>query len=84
MSNSTVIVFTIQSSLNAFREFWEKHVLELPDVPNDRKVCPTCRTQYRPRHPTKEAAFVTEDLESREQWLTGTCSSNCWNHLDTA
>ena len=41
--------------------------------------CPNCKESYVPTFPTKEAAFATDDLTAREQWLTGICSDECWD-----
>lgn len=43
------------------------------------KTCPLCLKQYVTRHEDKAAAFVTTDMESREQWLSGCCSTKCWD-----
>lgn len=43
------------------------------------KTCPLCRTSYTPKHASKPEAMKTDDKESREQWISGTCSTACWN-----
>ena len=32
-----------------------------------------------PTHNTKEEAFASDDLDSREQWLSGCCGPACWD-----
>jgi len=44
-------------------------------------ICPQCLKTYKPKHPCKEAAFETQDLVSREQWLSHICSDACWNEF---
>ena len=43
------------------------------------KQCPICTKTYEARHATKDEAFVTHDMESREQWLSGICSNKCFD-----
>jgi hypothetical protein len=44
-----------------------------------KSICPFCGEAFRPRHASKEEAFKTDDLESREQWLSRCCSDECWD-----
>jgi hypothetical protein len=44
-------------------------------------ICPHCLKEYAPKHKSKEKAFETNDLESREQWLSHICSTKCWNEF---
>eukprot|EP01051_Picozoa_sp_SAG22_P008669 SAG22_NODE_677_length_7962_cov_53.676078_2_plen_76_part_00 len=41
--------------------------------------CCFCRNVYKPTHDTKMEAFATNDMDSREQWLTGCCGAPCWD-----
>jgi hypothetical protein len=44
-------------------------------------ICPVCLERYKPKHPSKQEAFQTQDMESREQWLSHTCSNKCWDKM---
>ena len=41
--------------------------------------CCFCKEEYMPTHNTKEEAFASDDLDSREQWLSGCCGPACWD-----
>jgi hypothetical protein len=41
--------------------------------------CPACKQSYTPAFPTKEQAFAEGNADEREQWITGICSSECWD-----
>lgn len=43
------------------------------------KTCPLCSTTYTPKHASKAEAMATTDNESREQWISGCCSTACWD-----
>ena len=43
------------------------------------KVCFICQQSYIPKHQTKYDAYISDDKESREQWLSGCCSNKCWD-----
>jgi hypothetical protein len=43
--------------------------------------CIVCKQHYTPRYQTKAQAFATDDLEGREQHLSGICSNVCWDTL---
>ena len=45
------------------------------------RTCPFCGCRYKPTHPDKATAMTTQDIESREQWISGCCSTECWNIL---
>jgi len=47
----------------------------------EKFFCPMCKQTYTPKHTSHDEAFATEDMESREQWLSGVCSNACWNTL---
>lgn len=44
-------------------------------------LCPFCGEGFTPKHKTKAEAFSTEDMESREQWISGCCSTGCWRKI---
>lgn len=44
-------------------------------------TCPMCGKSYIPIHPSKAESFHSGDLESREQWLSGICSNQCWDEF---
>ena len=41
--------------------------------------CPACKKRYLPTYSSKTEAMDTDNLVAREQWLTGICSSKCWD-----
>ena len=41
--------------------------------------CPFCKIDYKPRHSSKAEAFKNDDMDSREQWLSGCCGPECWD-----
>ena len=43
--------------------------------------CPFCAQAYKPRYPSKEMAFMTSDMEAREQYISGCCSDACWDAI---
>jgi len=45
------------------------------------KTCFCCKSRYETTHATKEEAFETKDMNSREQWLSGCCSQDCWDGM---
>ncbi|MHA2362373.1 MAG: hypothetical protein ACXAC7_00335 [Candidatus Hodarchaeales archaeon] len=45
------------------------------------KFCPVCFSSYVPIHNSKFEAFKSKNLVSKEQWLSGCCSSACWDSL---
>lgn len=47
-------------------------------IESGKFICPNCLKEYSPTHPNKEEAFRTNDLISREQWLSHICSDECW------
>ncbi len=53
----------------------------MPASLSNKKKCIQCKKEYEPKHYTKEEAFRTNDLESREQWITGICSTKCWKDM---
>lgn len=42
-------------------------------------VCCFCGKAYKPRYDSYEAAMATDDMEAREQWISGCCSDACWD-----
>jgi len=48
-------------------------------IESGKFICPNCLKEYSPTHPNKEEAFRTNDLVSREQWLSHICSDECRN-----
>ncbi len=42
-------------------------------------MCPLCSAIYTPKHASKPEAMATQDNESREQWISGCCSTPCWD-----
>jgi len=41
-------------------------------------ICPLCLKRYSPKYASKKEAFLTMDMEAREQWLSHICSTECW------
>lgn len=50
-------------------------------LPDGRHLCLICRRAYIPVHATREEAMATQDLVSREQWISGVCSQGCWDSI---
>ena len=42
-------------------------------------TCPFCNKKYIPKHSSAAEAMATMDMESREQWISGCCSNECWD-----
>ena len=42
-------------------------------------TCPFCAGKFTPKYSTKAAAMLNGDAEAREQWISGCCSTICWN-----
>ena len=43
------------------------------------KICPFCGKEYEPEYPTKGLAKAYGTMTAREQWISGCCSSACWD-----
>ena len=52
---------------------------EPPDIPEGMLWCFVCKKIYKPRYALKEVAEETNDMEAREQWISGACSTECFN-----
>ena len=42
-------------------------------------ICPVCGEDFETKHESFEGAYTTNDMESREQWISQTCSDKYWD-----
>ena len=45
------------------------------------RKCPLCGEAFNPKHATRDEAMKQGDAESREQWISGCCSTACWDKV---
>lgn len=53
--------------------------MSMQDNETGQLWCPFCRKFYTPTFPTYDAAMASEDMDAREQWISGCCSGACWD-----
>lgn len=44
-----------------------------------KHICPNCKDAYSPEYESKSSAKESGDKEAVEQYISGLCSTECWN-----